>query len=106
MLGKIAALFKPPVARERDFYRRLLELNADLERAPNSLCQLVLRGELYLARGEQQRADADFRAALACTEGSEGRGWGILEQVMRDRAWRGLQTPARPPRHAAPTQES
>ena len=86
------SLRKSALEREREFYERLRELNAAIEKAPSSITHLVLRGELYQRRGELERARADFDAALAVARGlNEAEGWLIVEQVMRDRALQGLR---------------
>lgn len=88
----LSLVYKTPLEREREFYRRLRELNETIAGAPDSMTHLVLRGELYLERGENERARADFEKALARAEKLDAaRGWLIVEQVMRDRALYGLR---------------
>lgn len=88
----ISLVFQPAVERERKFYRRLRELSAAVADAPDSITGRVLRGELYLERGEIARAKADFQAALALAEAMDGaKSLLIVEQVMRDRAIFGLR---------------
>ncbi len=88
----VCLVYQPAVERERKFYDRLRELSAAVDEAPESLTRRVLRGELYLERGEMARAKADFQAALALSEAMDGaKSWLIVEQVMRDRALRGLR---------------
>ncbi len=91
-LGRlISALYKPPLERERDFYRRLRILSEAIEEAPESISHVVLRGERFLERGEYERAKVDFEAALALAENMDASaGWIVVEQVMRDRALYGL----------------
>ena len=88
--------FRSRLERERDFYRRLRDLSAAIDESPDSITNVVLRGELYMDRGEFQRAKADFERALTmAAEFDAGNGWLIIEQVMRDRALQGLKLVAR-----------
>ncbi len=90
--GLISAVYQAPLEREREFYQRLRELSELIGEAPDSLTHVVMRGELYLERGEYERAKADFETALALAEKLDAeRGWLIVEQVMRDRALYGLR---------------
>ncbi len=93
LLGKLLrTIYKTPLEREREFYRRLRELNEKINQSPDSLTHVVARGELYLERGEFERARSDFQAALAMAENLDGStGWEVVEQVMRDRALYGLK---------------
>ena len=93
VIGKvIGAVYQPPLAREREFYRRLREFNSALSEAPDDITQLALRGELLLERGEYGRAKQDFERALAlASKLDDAKGWHILEQVMRDRAAYGMR---------------
>ena len=62
-----------------------------IEFAPNSTTNYVLRGELFLERKEFHLARADFETALTLAEAFDAEeGWGVIEQVMRDRALDGL----------------
>lgn len=88
----ISAVYQSPLAREREFYRRLRELNGAISNAPDDMTQIVLRGELLLERGEYKRAKQDFERALALAEVlDDAKAWHILEQVMRDRAAYGMR---------------
>ena len=90
--GLFGALFRSRMQRERDFYDRLRELNDALAGQPGATTARVLRGELYLERGELARAAADFESALRLMGALDGtRGWRIVEQAMRDRALLGLR---------------
>ncbi len=93
LLGKwLGAAFQSPLEREREFYRRLRVLGDRINEAPESFTHHVLRGELYLERGEYKRAQADFETALELTEAlDDTKGWLVLEQVMRDRALFGIK---------------
>ena len=97
LLSKLLrAVYKTPLEREREFYRRLRELSEKISESPESLSHVVLRGELYLERGEIERARSDFQAALALAGNLDGlTGWQIVEQVMRDRALYGLRVAER-----------
>ena len=102
-IGKTVDLFyQPPLKREREFYRRLRELNDAISAAPGDLTLRALRGELLLERGEFERAKADFERALALADKlDDAEAWHIVEQVMRDRAAYGLRQVERHERAAA-----
>ncbi len=85
-------LFQSPLERERDFYDRFRELSDEIEALPESIAHYVLRGELFIERGEYERARADFEAAVDIAEAADpNESWGLLEQVMRDRALQGIE---------------
>lgn len=84
--------FQSPLERERDFYDRFRELSDSIEALPESITHYVLRGELLIERGEYERARTDFEAAVDIAEGMDpNASWGLLEQVMRDRALQGIE---------------
>ncbi len=93
LLGRLLdVIYQPPLEREREFFRRLRELSDAISESPDALTLMVLRGELFLERGEYERAKSDFDAALAIAENlDEAKGWLIVEQVMRDRALHGMR---------------
>lgn len=98
----IGIIYQPPLAREREFYRRLRELNDSVNAAPDDIALLALRGELLLGRGELARAKADFERALALADVlDDAEGWRFVEQVMRDRAVYGMRQVARHEQTAA-----
>jgi len=83
--------YERPAQRQRGLAQRLQELDAAVGDAPDSLAHRILRGELLLRSGEYDLARADFEAALELAERFDpSKGWGLVEQVMRDRALRGL----------------
>jgi len=85
-------LFQSPLERERVFYDRFRELSDEIEALPDSITHYVLRGELFIERGEYERARADFEAAVDIAEAvNADESWGLLEQVMRDRALQGIE---------------
>ncbi len=94
LIGDVTgAVYQPPMKREREFYRRLRELNETISAAPDDITQIVLRGELLLERGEYERAKQDFERALALGDKlDDAKAWHILEQIMRDRAAYGMRT--------------
>ena len=96
-LSRVASLFyRRPVERKRELMQRLQELEADMMDAPPSLTCHVLRGELLLELDECGAAQADFDAALELAEKFDPTaGWGVMEQVMRDRALQGLDAARR-----------
>ncbi len=88
----VSAIFKTPLERERDFYRRYRQLSGLIGESPDNMNVLVLRGELNLERGEYERAKTDFERALELARDlDEAKGWLLMEQVMRDRALYGLK---------------
>jgi len=88
----IGFFFQTPARRRQEQSRRLHELNVSIEFAPNSPTNYVLRGELFLERREFHLAQADFEMALELADAFDPEdGWGLVEQVMRDRALEGLK---------------
>lgn len=88
----IRAVYQPPLEREREFYRRLRDLSDVIDEAPDSMTHVVLRGELYLKRGEYERAQTDFETAVVLSEYMDDRrDWNVVGQVMRDRALFGIR---------------
>ena len=70
---------------------RLHSLSRAIEDAPETPANYVLRGELYLEVGEYELAEADFQRGLELAAAQfETSDWGIVAQVMRDRAEAGL----------------
>lgn len=85
--------------RVRDFFfggpadmtARLNNLTRAIEDAPESAVNCVLRAELYTGLREYALAQADFQRAIELAETQfELADWGLLDQVMRDRALVGL----------------
>lgn len=70
----------------------LFELDNAITQHPEAPTNYLLRGEYYLQIGYNQLAEQDFQQAvtLAEVELSE-REWGLVAQVVRDRANRGLE---------------
>ena len=67
------------------------ELNIAIDVYPAAPSNYEFRGELYLDMGLYELAAADFSTALelASQQVDETR-WGVVEQVIQDRAVRGL----------------
>ena len=75
-----------------DMAARLNNLTQSIEDAPESAVNYVLRAELYMGLREYALAQADFQRAIGLAETQfELADWGLLEQVMRDRAITGLE---------------
>ncbi len=71
---------------------RLTNLTQAIEDAPESSVNYVLRAELYMKMREYALAQSDFQRAYELAETHfELADWGLLEQVMRDRALTGLE---------------
>ena len=82
-----------PTRRERAEHinRRIAHLSNAIEFSPDAPTNYVLRGELYMEMGEYALAIDDFRYALErAKEQTESEDWGIVAQVMQDRALQGL----------------
>ncbi len=76
--------------------KRIHEMDVAIERTPNGATNYVLRGELYLRIHEYELASADFEQGLALAETEyESTRWGLVGQVMRDRALNGQKKAAR-----------
>ncbi|MCU0496629.1 MAG: hypothetical protein MUF87_04670 [Anaerolineae bacterium] len=83
-----------PTAAERtqSLTRRLAMLDRAIEQNGELSSGYVLRGELHLEAGLIDQAVSDFQHALRLGEaGLKSETWGVLAQVMRDRAQRGLE---------------
>lgn len=88
----IGFFFQTSARRRQEQSRRLNELSVSIEFAPNSATNYVLRGELFLERKAYHLAQDDFEVALELAESFDAEeGWGLIEQVMRDRALDGLK---------------
>jgi hypothetical protein len=75
-----------------DVLLRLDELTDAIAMSPEAVSNYVLRGELYLELREGELAEADFQRGYELAEAQfEAADWGLMEQVMRDRALAGLQ---------------
>ena len=75
-----------------DVEARLNNLTRSIEDAPESAVNYVLRAELYMSLREYALAQADFQRAVELAETQfELADWGLLDQVMRDRAITGLE---------------
>jgi tetratricopeptide (TPR) repeat protein len=76
---------------------RLRELDEAIEQrpeddAPSKATHYILRGELFLKVREYEQALADFQQALALTQKQIDEGdWGVIAQILQDRAWQGFQ---------------
>jgi hypothetical protein len=71
---------------------RLLELDEVIALYPDAAVNYVLRAELYLQTGDDELAVLDFRRGLGIAERQLERDrWGLVAQVVGDRARRGLE---------------
>ena len=71
---------------------RIDGLGQAIERSPNVPANYVLRGELYLTLKQYADAEMDFRRALDLAAAQvESQDWGVVAQVMQDRALAGLK---------------
>ena len=82
----LRGLFSGPMAQ------RLDSLNEAIQRHPQAASNYLLRGEIWLDRGEYEMAAADFeRARALAAEQFEEEAWGLVSQTLRDQAEHGLQ---------------
>lgn len=71
---------------------RIEVLSLAIERYPDAAVNYVLRGEAWLALGDDAKALDDFRAALALADDAASSArWGYVEQALADRAREGLR---------------
>jgi len=71
---------------------RLNNLTQTIEEVPESAVNYVLRAEAYMDLREYALAQANFQRAIELAETQfELADWGLLDQVMRDRALIGLE---------------
>ena len=74
-----------------DVTTRLNNLTQSIEDAPESAVNYILRADLYMELREYALAQADFQRAVELADTQfELADWGVLDQVMRDRALAGL----------------
>lgn len=72
--------------------RRLLDLEWAIEEFPDAPANYVLRGEVYLEANEYALAVMDFEQGLAlAAEQFANADWGLVAQVLQDRALNGLE---------------
>jgi tetratricopeptide (TPR) repeat protein len=75
-----------------DIANRMHHLTQAIEDAPESPVNYVLRAELYLKMREYALAQADFQRAYELADVQfQLADWGLVDQVMRDRALAGLE---------------
>lgn len=75
-----------------DIANRMQHLTQAIEDAPDSPVNYVLRAELYMKVREYALAQADFQRAYELADVQfELADWGLVDQVMRDRALAGLE---------------
>ncbi|MBC7870813.1 MAG: tetratricopeptide repeat protein [Chitinophagaceae bacterium] len=71
---------------------RLQDLDEAISLNPDEITNYVLRGELFLKSGAYDLALADFQRGLEiANEQIENGDWGIIAQIMQDRALSGIQ---------------
>ncbi len=75
------------------YLQQIDDLDAAIKNDPDAFSNYLIRGEFYLALGFDAFAAIDFEYVLkAATQAIETKDWGIIAQVARDRALRGLET--------------
>ncbi len=75
-----------------DAAQRLRLLSKKIEKLPDAPVNFVLRGELYLAAGETEKAAADFQKAITLAEQLDPElDWGYINTAYIDRAIKGLR---------------
>jgi tetratricopeptide (TPR) repeat protein len=71
---------------------RLAVLNDAIDLYPEAAMNYVLRGELLLKSGRIEQSIRDLERALALAQRAfETNNWGVVAQVVQDRAQRGLE---------------
>lgn len=84
-------LFPGRDAKAAQFKKRITALTRAISRDPEMASGYVMRGELYLSAGLWEYARRDFQRALEITDRQlDTERWGVVAQVMRDRALSGL----------------
>lgn len=87
-----------PTAEDRadDDKQRLQALDKMIALHPDVAVNYVSRGELHLKNDEPEHALADFRRGFELASHQvEHANWGIIDQVMQDRAQRGIEVAER-----------
>ena len=75
-----------------DLTQRLHALDEAIHQYPDAPSNYVQRGELYLEMRRYDEAAADFALALALSSAQvEQSDWGVVAQMLQDRAQRGLK---------------
>ncbi|MCU0512171.1 MAG: hypothetical protein MUE40_06325 [Anaerolineae bacterium] len=81
-----------PAPRPRAVPPRLAELSLAIELFPQAAVNYLLRGEYFLEDRQFILAQADFETALTLAQAQLATdAWGIVNQMVIDRASRGLQ---------------
>ncbi|GAB4324549.1 MAG: hypothetical protein Kow00117_12620 [Phototrophicales bacterium] len=90
--GRLRQWVFPTVDDLRAYYhQQLVELDDAIALHPESPTNYLLRGEVYLIMNQPQIALADFEKAFElASEHLEKTHWGVVMQVVQDRAQRGL----------------
>lgn len=89
-------LWPSPERRRRQLYERISALDMTIACYSQSPAGYLLRGELYLELQEYELAAADFeRAAEYASAKLERAEWGLLAQVVQDRAQQGHEVAAK-----------
>jgi hypothetical protein len=85
------AFFPTYSERTEQLHRRITRLTRAIELSPETPTNYVLRGELYLELGDDAAASIDFQHALDLAIANvEQEDWGVIAQVIQDRAQDGL----------------
>lgn len=75
------------------YSQRIEALNDAIERFPTEPANYILRGELLLALNDHDAAANDFRLAIKLSAKQyERENWGVVAQILHDRALEGLRT--------------
>lgn len=89
LLDRLRRWFRPTPADVAD---RVALLDGALARDPDNAALYLSRGEALAELGEYGRAAEDFRRAAQLADGQlKTKPWGVVAQVVRDRALRGLK---------------
>lgn len=81
-------LFRPSARREE----RLRALDEAITAHPQAAANYILRGDLLLKLDRPAEAQEDYRRALEfAAQAVENENWGVVAQVVQDRALAGLR---------------
>lgn len=85
-------VYKTPAEREAALAERLSQLNAAIQAHPDEVSNYVMRGEVFLKRRQYELAASDFRRSLKLAQLQiREEDWGLVAQVLQDRARIGLR---------------
>ncbi len=89
---RLSRMFSFSTGRGSTYIQRLGDLDESIALHPDVAANYVLRGELRLESGDFAGAQEDFQQGLLLAETQfEQDSWGFVDQLLQDRAKRGLE---------------